>query len=61
MKKVDYSDRAMTMRVKRLSQLRYLCLMLAKTKPFSKNVEAPAPSPVRAGEAPAPHRASRKP
>ena len=34
MKEVDYSDRAVTMRVKRLSQLRRLCLELAKAKPF---------------------------
>jgi len=36
MTKVDYSDRAVTMRVKRLSDLRNCCLMLAKTKPYSK-------------------------
>ena len=31
---VDYSDSAVTMRVKRLSQLRRLCLSLAKAKPL---------------------------
>jgi hypothetical protein len=31
---VDYSDRAVTMRIKRLSQLRRLCLELAKAKPL---------------------------
>ena len=34
MKEVDYSDRAVTMRIKRLSQLRRLCLELAKAKPL---------------------------
>jgi len=33
MKQVDYSDRAVTMRIKRVSQLRKLCLSLAKAKP----------------------------
>lgn len=34
MNQVDYSDRAITMRLKRLSQLRKLCLSLAKAKPL---------------------------
>jgi hypothetical protein len=45
MTNVDYSDRAVTMRVKRLSDLRHFCLMLAKTKPYSKppsDKQAPA-------------------
>lgn len=33
MKTVDYSDRAITMRLMRLSQLRKVCLSLAKAKP----------------------------
>jgi len=36
MTNIDYSDRAVTTRVKRLSDLRNFCLMLAKTKPYSK-------------------------
>lgn len=38
MKSVDYSDRAITMRVKRVSQLRFLCLTLARTKAIPKPV-----------------------
>ncbi len=41
MKQVDYSDRALDMRLKRLSQLRKLCLSLAKAKP------APATPPAK--------------
>lgn len=32
MKQVDYSDRAIEMRIVRLSQLRSLCISLAKAK-----------------------------
>jgi hypothetical protein len=39
MNNVDYSDRAVDMRLKRLSQLQKLCLSLAKAKP------APAAAP----------------
>ncbi|HYI10523.1 MAG TPA: hypothetical protein VEK57_15790 [Thermoanaerobaculia bacterium] len=39
MKEVDYSDRAITVRLQRLSQLRRLCLSLGKAKP----VEPPPP------------------
>lgn len=35
MSTVDYSDRAITMRLKRLSQLRKLCVSLSKAKPVS--------------------------
>lgn len=34
MNKVDYSDRAITMRIRQVSQLRKLCLSLAKAKPL---------------------------
>jgi hypothetical protein len=36
----DYSDRSITMRLKRLSQLRHLCLSLAKAKPFPPQTPA---------------------
>jgi hypothetical protein len=32
MNKVDYSDKAITMRIRQVSQLRKLCLSLAKAK-----------------------------
>ena len=35
MKDIDYSDKAITMRLKRVSQLRKLCLSLAKAKPIA--------------------------
>ncbi len=34
MSKVDYSDRAITVRIRQISQLRKLCLSLAKAKPL---------------------------
>jgi len=37
---VDYSDRAITQRIRQASQLRKLCLSLAKAKPV-----APPPPP----------------
>ena len=40
MKDVDYSDRAITMRLKRLAQLRRLCLSLAKAKPVDRQPPA---------------------
>lgn len=33
MKTVDYSERAITLRIRQVSQLRKLCLSLAKAKP----------------------------
>lgn len=33
MKAVDYSDRAITQRIRQVSQLRKLCLSLSKAKP----------------------------
>ena len=33
MKSIDYSDRAIAMRLQRVSQLRRVCLSLAKAKP----------------------------
>lgn len=43
MKSVDYSDRAITQRIRQVSQLRKLCLSLAKA---TKPVEPPAkPAP----------------
>jgi len=41
MKQVDYSDRALTMRLKRLSQLRDVCLSLAKAKPLPQPPSPP--------------------
>ena len=34
MKPVDYSDKAITLRIRQVSQLRKLCLSLAKAKPL---------------------------
>ena len=45
MKSVDYSDRAITTRLKRLSQLRKLCLSLAKAKPANR--QPPTANPPR--------------
>ena len=39
MKDIDYSDRAIALRIRQMSQLRKLCLSLAKAKP------APPPPP----------------
>ena len=33
MKQVDYSEKAVAMRIRQVSQLRKLCLSLAKAKP----------------------------
>jgi hypothetical protein len=41
MKTADYSDRAIEMRIKRLAQLRNLCLSLAKAK------QPPPPKPAK--------------
>lgn len=41
MKQVDYSDRAITIRIRQVSQLRKLCLSLAKAKPL------PPPEPAK--------------
>ncbi|HEX6095758.1 MAG TPA: hypothetical protein VF432_05480 [Thermoanaerobaculia bacterium] len=40
MKNVDYSDKAITQRIRQVSQLRKLCLSLMKAKPV-----APKPKP----------------
>jgi len=45
MKTVDYSDHAITMRLKKLSQLRKLCLSLAKAKPANR--QTPTANPPR--------------
>jgi hypothetical protein len=45
MSAVDYSDRAITMRLKRLSQLRKLCVSLSKAKPVSAAIPAGEQSP----------------
>ena len=45
MKSVDYSDRAITMRLMRVSQLRRLCLSLARAKPA--NPQPPTPQGTR--------------
>ena len=45
MKQVDYSDRAITMRIRQVSQLRRLCLSLARAKPVQPApVQSPPPS-----------------
>jgi hypothetical protein len=36
MKPVDYSEKAIAMRIRQASQLRKLCLSLAKAKPVKK-------------------------
>lgn len=36
MKPVDYSEKAIAMRIRQVSQLRKLCLSLAKAKPVKK-------------------------
>jgi hypothetical protein len=36
--KVDYSDRAITTRIRQVSQLRKLCLSLAKAKPIDPKI-----------------------
>jgi hypothetical protein len=42
MKSVDYSDRAITQRIRQVSQLRKLCLSLAKaTKPVQSAADPP--------------------
>jgi hypothetical protein len=42
MKSVDYSDRAITQRIRQASQLRKLCLSLAKaTKPVQPAADPP--------------------
>jgi hypothetical protein len=38
MKPVDYSDRAVTLRIRQVSQLRKLCLSLGKAKPVKPPV-----------------------
>ena len=45
MKSIDYSDRAITMRLQRVSQLRKLCISLAKAKPADR--QPPPPDPPR--------------
>lgn len=35
MRNVDYSDKAVTQRIRQVSQLRKLCLSLAKAKPVA--------------------------
>ena len=45
MKDVDMSDRAVTMRIRQVSQLRRLCLSLARAKPVQPTpVQSPPPS-----------------
>jgi hypothetical protein len=41
MKQVDYSERAVAMRIRQVSQLRKLCLSLARARPAGP----PPPSP----------------
>ena len=41
MKAVDYSERAVAMRIRKVSQLRKLCLSLAKAKPLTAQTKAP--------------------
>ena len=53
MKTVDYSERAVTQRLRQASQLRRLCLSLMKAKP-RKALEQQ--SPPDAGEGPPPSR-----
>jgi hypothetical protein len=40
MSTIDYSDRAVTIRIRQISQLRKLCLSLAKAKPADKKSSA---------------------
>jgi len=40
--KVDMSPKAVTVRLKRVSQLRRLCLSLGKARPVDRPVEQPA-------------------
>jgi hypothetical protein len=48
---VDYSDRAITMRLKRVAQLRRVCLSLANAKPLdSPQTRTPAESRGRPDE-----------
>jgi hypothetical protein len=44
MKQIDYSEKAVTMRIRQVSQLRKLCLSLAKATPKTKT---PEPKPGR--------------
>lgn len=43
MKEVDYSDRAVTMRIRQVSQLRRLCLSLGRSTPAGP----PPPPPTK--------------
>jgi len=40
--KVDYSDKAISMRIRQASQLRKLCLSLAKSTPLPRNPVTPS-------------------
>jgi hypothetical protein len=42
MKEVDYSDKAITMRLRRVSQLRKLCLSLSRSRPLPTRGATPA-------------------
>ena len=47
MKAVDYSDRAVTMRIRQVSQLRRLCLSLARAKPVGPVSAVPPVAPTK--------------
>jgi hypothetical protein len=48
---VDYSDHAITMRLRRVSQLRRVCLSLAKATPLeSRQTKTPAVTRERSSE-----------
>lgn len=44
MKPVDYSERAVALRIRQVSQLRKLCLSLARAKAAQAPTPPPAPS-----------------
>ena len=45
MKQVDYSDQAITLRIRQVSQLRRLCLSLGRATPVPPGPEPPPPPP----------------
>jgi hypothetical protein len=47
MKPIDYSDRAISLRIERLGQLRTLCLELKKTARKAANEKRPGTAPGR--------------
>jgi hypothetical protein len=44
MKSVDYSDKAISMRIRQVAQLRKLCLSLAKSTPLPPTSTTPSTS-----------------